>query len=145
VSRLNLFLTGVVSGSGLIVSGLYLLNRLMHPDDSVERALWAKLDLPELYERRKRRRALGMANMALISVMFFFGANFLNPRVYPPLALLFWILLLVLLIWLCLLALVDLADVRRLRMGIHDASRRILRDEMERVEPHGPSKGNGQR
>lgn len=143
MSRLHLLLTGLVSGMGLIVSAVYFLGRLGAKDDSAERALWAKVDLPELYDRRRRRRTLGMAMMALISVVFFFGANFLNPQVYPPLAVAFWAVLLVLLMWLCLLALADLGDVRRLRSRLHEATRQMLYDEMGKSM--GPKRAEGDR
>ena len=97
---------------GLAVSGAYFVGLLRRKENPAERALWTKLDLPELYEQRRRRRTLGMTIMALISVAFFLGANFINPQVRPRAALAFWLVLLILLVWLCGLALVDLADLR---------------------------------
>jgi uncharacterized membrane protein len=128
-------LTGAVSGLGLTVSAGYFLRRLIKGDDPAARALWAKLDLADVYERRTRRRSLGMAIMALISVVFFVGANDLSPDSHPRVALLFWVVLLILLLWLCLLAFVDLAEARELRKRLLAASREMFFKDVSRCSP----------
>jgi len=145
VNGLHLLLTGLVSGMGLAVSGAYFVGLLRRKENPAERALWTKLDLPELYEQRRRRRTLGMTIMALISVAFFLGANFINPQVRPRAALAFWLVLLILLVWLCGLALVDLADLRRLRGGLRGAARRMFYEEMGRPYPFDGSQGDEQK
>ncbi len=137
MSNAKTLLTGLVSGLGLVVSGGYFVFLLTRRDDSAERALWARLEPPGTYERRRRRRTLGMAMMALISVVFFLGANYMNPEPHPRLALLFWVVLLTLLMWLCVLAMIDLADARRLRQRLLQASREMFYEEMGRCKPTG--------
>ncbi len=132
VNKLHVLISGVVSAVGLLIAGAYFLGLLLHRDDGAERALWARLDMPQAYTRRRRRRTLGMAMMALISVTFFVGANFIRPEASPRAALTFWILLLTLLIWLCGIALVDLAEVRQLRTALHGATRKVFFEEMNR-------------
>ena len=134
VINLHTILTGLISGLGLSVATLYLIGRLRQKDDSQDRALWAKLDMPEAYDRRRRRRALSMAIMALISVVFFIGANYLDPKPHPHVALLFWVVLLILLIWLCALAMIDLAEIRKLRTRLPLAARKLFYEEMGRCQ-----------
>jgi len=145
VAELHTVFTGLISGLGLVVPGVYFVGRLVNKDHSRDRALWAKLDLPEAYDRRRRRRSLGMAMMAVISVVFFVGANYMNPRLHPDLALLFWIVLLLLLVWLCVLAMIDLAEVRRLRRRLLGAARQLLREEMTQCDPMDRTQNDEQR
>lgn len=123
MSDLHSLLTILISGLGLLVPIVYFVSRLIRRDDTATRAFWARLGSAEIYERRQRRRALGMAIMALISVVFFLGTRFLNPRPNPNLALLFWGVLLLLLAWLCILAMIDLIEARHLRRRLLGAAR----------------------
>jgi len=140
VAELHTVLTGLISGVGLVVPAVYFVGRAVQGDDSAARALWARLDLPHVYDRRRRRRTLGMAIMALISVVFFLGANYIDPRPHPNLSLLFWIVLLVMLVWLCVLALVDLAEVRRLRKRLLIAARQMFKEELGQCDPTGETR-----
>jgi threonine/homoserine/homoserine lactone efflux protein len=72
-----------------------------------------------------------MAIMALISVAFFLGVNFVDAEANPRVALWFWIALLSMLVWLCVLALIDLSELRRLRNRLREAARQILADEKQ--------------
>ena len=135
MASVHTILTGLISGLGLTVATVYLIGRLTKKDDPEHRALWAKLDMPEAYDRRRRRRALSMAIMALISVVFFVGANYLDPQPHPHLAILFWVLLLILLMWLCALAMIDLAEIRKLRTKLPLAAHKLFYEEMGRCRP----------
>jgi CDP-diglyceride synthetase len=134
VSELHTLLTALISGMGLLIATVYFVRRWITRNDSGARAFWAKLEAVEVYDRRRRRRDLGMAIMALISVVFFVGSNYLNPRPHPHMALLFWLVLLALLIWLCALALIDLAEVRRLRNRLMHAARGMFYEEMRQCD-----------
>jgi hypothetical protein len=145
VSGLHIFITALVSGMGLVVSALYLAGRVRGGNDSAERALWARLDAPAAYDRRRRRRTLGMAIMALISVAFFVGVNFVDVETHPRAGLWFWITLLGLLVWLCILALIDLSEIRRLRARLREAARQIRADEKHLRESLHKSEPTGER
>ncbi len=126
-------LTGIVSGLGVTAPVVYLIRRLQRRGDTSERDLWARFDLPHVYERRRRRRNLGMAMMAVISIVFFVGANFVNPTPHPRAALAFWVLLLGMLAWLCVLAVMDLADVRKLQLRLVDFTQKMLTRELRNL------------
>ncbi|MBN1346506.1 MAG: hypothetical protein JXQ73_27705 [Phycisphaerae bacterium] len=133
----QMVLTGLVSGLGLLAPTVYFASRLARKDPQAERAVWSKMGMSEVYDRRHRRRAFGMAMMAVISVVFFLGANYLKPAPSPRLALLFWVVLLGLLLWLCVLAILDLADIGRLRRRLLKASHDMLLEEMSKCEATG--------
>lgn len=114
----QLFMTAAISGSGLLCSGSYLLREVAGEGDLA--SWWFRLDSTEGALRRKRRRHLGMAVVALLSIFFFIGINFVDPRVATPVAYLtYWIVILLLLVWLCLLAFNDLRHTRALLQRLH--------------------------
>ena len=122
-------MTVAISGSGLLCSGSYLLREVAGESDLA--SWWFRLDSTEGALRRKLRRHLGMAVVALLSIFFFIGINFVDPRVATPVAYLaYWIVILLLLVWLCLLAFNDLrhtrALVRRLRRQRVDQMNQLL-------------------
>lgn len=97
-----------------------------------------------VFHRRRRRRTLGMTMMAVISVVFFIGANFVNPAPRPYVSLLFWVVLLILLAWLCVLALMDLADVGRLRRRLIRMTHDEIRKQLSACSRAAQSQENGE-
>ncbi len=126
----HLFLTGLVSGLGLAAPLVYFGKRLMQGDPDRDREPWAQVGMLSVFYRRRRRRTLGMSMMAVISVVFFIGANFVNPTPHPHASLLFWVVLLILLVWLCVLAMMDLAEVGRLRRRLIEVTQEKIREEL---------------
>ena len=88
--------SGMISGCGLLCSAVYLLSQLGGAD--APPPWWIRLDTVEGGLRRTRRRHMGMALVALLSVFFFIGVNFFDPADAPVAYLAFWMLLALLLL-----------------------------------------------
>jgi hypothetical protein len=102
--------TAIVSGLGLLLVAGYTWARKTGMS-------WPARGLiePEARSACHRRRGLGAALIAVISVAFFFGANFFDPHPRPVLFLVYWALVLLLLLWLLALAAVDIWQTHRQR------------------------------
>lgn len=125
--------SGAISGCGLLCSGVYFLGQAGGQDQRPP--WWIRMDTAEGALRRTRRRHMGMALVALLSVFFFIGVNFVDPTDKPAAYLAFWMLLSMLLFWLCLLALSDMLQTRRqwriLQAQIREELRRALPEQGE--------------
>ena len=107
----RIVLSGAISSCGLLCSAVYLLGQVGGPAQA--QPWWIRMDTAEGALRRKRRRHMGMALVALLSVAFFIGVNFFNPADAPAAYLAFWMLVALMLLWLCLLAFGDILQTRR--------------------------------
>lgn len=105
MSNATQFLTSLLlCGIGLGAAGLYFL---FSRDMSSAVPRWFE-DSEAGTARRRRRRNLGMAIVAMLSVGTFLGVNLMRPIEHPIAFVLYWLVIMLLVCWLCVLAVVDM-------------------------------------
>lgn len=113
--------SAVVSGLGLLVAGGYVAARRIAERRSA-RGLYA----PQTLTAWRRRRTTAAVLIAVISLAFFVGVNFLQPGSYPLVYVCYWAAVMGLLLWLCVLAVLDIGEARReRRRRLSEAARRV--------------------
>lgn len=103
-------LTGAICGLATLTAAGYLLaSRPGRRRDGI----W-QMESGPAFQRRMRRRRMGAALLAVVSIAFFVGVHVLEPARWPAGYLLYWLVVLILLTWLMGMGLVDLLQTRRM-------------------------------
>ncbi len=110
ISPSELLVSGLICGMGVLLAAAYLLTS--RPQDG-RHGLW-QMESDEAFARRMRRRRLGAALLAAISIGFFIGINVLEPGYAPTGYILYWTTVLTMVIWLIVLGILDLRQTRRM-------------------------------
>ena len=119
--------SAAICALGLSIAGGYFLLRHCLPRGPA--AWWERIDTPRGVHRRTRRRNLGMAIMAVVSMATFLGVNYMEPLRAPAQFVYYWMVVLLLVLWICVLA---LADVWQTLLVHHQWRRRQSTDSLER-------------
>lgn len=106
----ELLVSGLVCGAGVLLAAAYLLAART---SRVRRGIW-QFESDAAFDTRMRRRRLGAALLAAISLAFFVGVNVLQPARWPAGYLIYWLVVLVMLAWLLGLGVADLLQTRRM-------------------------------
>lgn len=100
----------ILCGMGAAAGLAYLW---MARHGSAQEGVWRR-ESEAAYARRVRRRRLGAALLAAVSVGFLAGTGWLDPHLAPLVYIIYWFLILVMLAWLVGLGLLDLLQTRRM-------------------------------
>lgn len=106
----ELLVSGLVSGAGALLAMSYLFVLRATRD---RRGIW-QLESEAAFDTRMRRRRLGAALLAAISLAFFVGVNVLQPARWPAGYIIYWLIVLIMLAWLLGLGVADLIQTRRM-------------------------------
>ncbi len=107
-----MLVSGLFSAVGLLGAGWYI-RRSLHRRRAMSGDAGDGASTADALLDRPARR-FGAAIVGLLSIMFFFGVNFLDADSAPMVYILYWCVMSALVLWLCGLALADMLHTRKL-------------------------------